>query len=56
MPVAWEINAAMRYLDQAVTQAGGVALRYGGFYGASNDALVEPVRNGSSRSSATATA
>jgi 2-alkyl-3-oxoalkanoate reductase len=43
MPVAREINAAMRYLDQAVTQAGGIALRYG-FYGASNDGLVEPVR------------
>jgi nucleoside-diphosphate-sugar epimerase len=34
----------MRYLDQAVTDAGGVALRYGGFYGAANDGLVEPVR------------
>jgi nucleoside-diphosphate-sugar epimerase len=37
-------QAAMRYLDQAVTDAGGAALRYGGFYGASNDALIEPVR------------
>jgi 2-alkyl-3-oxoalkanoate reductase len=37
-------NAAMRYLDQAVTCAGGTALRYGGFYGADNDGLVEPVR------------
>ena len=34
----------MRYLDQAVTDAGGIALRYGGFYGAANDGLVEPVR------------
>ena len=34
----------MRYLDQAVTYAGGIALRYGGFYGASNDALLAPVR------------
>ena len=33
----------MRYLDEAVTEAGGIALRYGGFYGASNDGLVEPV-------------
>jgi 2-alkyl-3-oxoalkanoate reductase len=39
-----ETNAAMRYLDEAVTDAGGIALRYGGFYGASNDGLVEPVR------------
>jgi 2-alkyl-3-oxoalkanoate reductase len=37
-------SAAMRYLDQAVTAAGGIALRYGGFYGAANDGLVEPVR------------
>ena len=41
---ARETNAAMRYLDQAVTDAGGIALRYGGFYGASNDGLIEPVR------------
>ena len=34
----------MRYLEQAVTDAGGIALRYGGFYGAANDALIEPVR------------
>jgi nucleoside-diphosphate-sugar epimerase len=39
-----ETSAAMRHLDQAVTDAGGIALRYGGFYGASNDGLVEPVR------------
>lgn len=37
--------AAMHHLDQAVTDAGGTALRYGGFYGASNDGLLEPVRN-----------
>jgi 2-alkyl-3-oxoalkanoate reductase len=36
--------AAMAYLEQAVTQAGGIALRYGLFYGASNDGLIEPVR------------
>jgi nucleoside-diphosphate-sugar epimerase len=34
----------MRHLDLAVTDAGGIALRYGGFYGASNDGMVEPVR------------
>jgi 2-alkyl-3-oxoalkanoate reductase len=39
-----ETNDAMRYLDAVVTDAGGVALRYGGFYGAANDGLVEPVR------------
>jgi nucleoside-diphosphate-sugar epimerase len=39
-----EALAATRYLDEAVRDAGGIALRYGGFYGASNDGLVEPVR------------
>jgi nucleoside-diphosphate-sugar epimerase len=39
-----QTNAAMRYLDQAVTDAGGIALRYGGFYGTGDDGLVEPVR------------
>jgi nucleoside-diphosphate-sugar epimerase len=39
-----EANAAMRYLDKAVTGAGGIALRYGGFYGASNDGMTKPVR------------
>jgi nucleoside-diphosphate-sugar epimerase len=34
----------MTYLDRAVTNAGGIALRYGGFYGAPNDGMVEPVR------------
>ena len=34
----------MRHLDEVVTAAGGIALRYGGFYGADNDGLVEPVR------------
>jgi nucleoside-diphosphate-sugar epimerase len=39
-----ELNAAMRHLEQAVTDAGGIVLRYGGFYGAANDGLLEPVR------------
>lgn len=39
-----ETNAAMRYLDETVTDAGGIALRYGGFYGAPNDGLLQPVR------------
>ena len=44
LPSTRESQAAMRYLDEAVTDAGGIILRYGGFYGASNDGLVEPVR------------
>jgi nucleoside-diphosphate-sugar epimerase len=39
-----ESNAAMHHLEEAVTDAGGVALRYGLFYGAANDGLIEPVR------------
>jgi nucleoside-diphosphate-sugar epimerase len=39
-----ETNAAMRHLDLAITDAGGIALRYGGFYGAAGDGLIEPVR------------
>jgi nucleoside-diphosphate-sugar epimerase len=39
-----ETVTAMRRLEQAVTDAGGIVLRYGGFYGAANDGLVEPVR------------
>ena len=39
-----ESDAAMRYLDEAVTAAGGLALRYGSFYGAPNDELVGAVR------------
>src|SRR3954466_5609579 len=36
--------AAMAYLEQAVTDFGGIVLRYGLFYGADNDGLSEPVR------------
>jgi 2-alkyl-3-oxoalkanoate reductase len=39
-----ETAAAMTYLDEAVTAAGGIALRYGSFYGAGNDGWVMPVR------------
>jgi 2-alkyl-3-oxoalkanoate reductase len=39
-----ETNSAMRYLDEVVTAAGGIALRYGSFYGAANDGMIEPVR------------
>ncbi|HUK72353.1 MAG TPA: NAD(P)-dependent oxidoreductase [Streptosporangiaceae bacterium] len=41
---ARETSAAMRHLDRAVTDAGGIALRYGGFYGAPTDGLLELVR------------
>ncbi len=36
--------AAMTYLERAVTDFGGIALRYGGFYGADNDGWAELVR------------
>jgi nucleoside-diphosphate-sugar epimerase len=36
--------AAMEYLDRAVIGAGGIALRYGAFYGDPDDKLVETVR------------
>jgi nucleoside-diphosphate-sugar epimerase len=39
-----EGHAAMRHVEEAVTDAGGIALRYGGFYGDPNDGMVEPVR------------
>ena len=39
-----ETSAAMNHLDEAVTAAGGIALRYGTFYGAPNDGLIAPVR------------
>ena len=44
LPSTRESHAAMRYLDETVVDAGGTVLRYGGFYGADNDGLVEPVR------------
>ena len=36
--------AALAHLEQAVTDFGGIALRYGAFYGAANDGTIEPVR------------
>jgi nucleoside-diphosphate-sugar epimerase len=39
-----ESLGAMRYLEDTVTKAGGIVLRYGGFYGAPSDAMPEPVR------------
>jgi 2-alkyl-3-oxoalkanoate reductase len=41
---ALERVAAINYLEQAVSGFGGIALRYGGLYGAANDGLVESVR------------
>src|SRR4051812_46428479 len=36
--------AAMAHLDRAVVEAGGIVLRYGLFYGAANDGLIQPIR------------
>jgi nucleoside-diphosphate-sugar epimerase len=41
---AQETNAAMAYVDKTVTDAGGIALRYGGFYGNADDGLLKPIR------------
>jgi 2-alkyl-3-oxoalkanoate reductase len=43
-PAARETNAAMAQLDKTVTDAGGIALRYGGFYGAGDDGFASMVR------------
>ena len=43
-PNTEQTNAAMNHVDQAVTEAGGIALRYGGFYGAADDQLIQAVR------------
>ena len=48
-----ETNAATRYLDEAVTEAGGVALRYGGFSGRRTTGWSSRPASASSRSSAT---
>lgn len=39
-----ETFGAMSHVDDAVTAFGGIALRYGGFYGDASDQLPEPVR------------
>jgi 2-alkyl-3-oxoalkanoate reductase len=44
VPTMRETLAAIRHLEQAVVDAGGVALRYGGFYGSPEDAQLELVR------------
>ena len=43
-PDAAATAAALVHLERTVTDVGGIALRYGGFYGAANDAMIEPVR------------
>jgi nucleoside-diphosphate-sugar epimerase len=35
---------AMNHLDEVVTKQGGIALRYGGFYGPGDEGLARPVR------------
>ncbi len=44
VPAMRPTEAAMEYLDQVVTDAGGIALRYGNLYGDPDDGLVEAVR------------
>ena len=45
VPAMRETEDAMAYLDRVVTEAGGIALRYGGFYGDPNDTtLIDAVR------------
>jgi 2-alkyl-3-oxoalkanoate reductase len=41
---ARETFAAMDHLDQVVIEAGGIALRYGGFYGPGDEGLTRAVR------------
>ncbi len=43
-PGTEQTNAAIAYLDQAVSNVGGIALRYGGFYGSAADGQIEFVR------------
>jgi nucleoside-diphosphate-sugar epimerase len=43
-PAMRETLEAIRHLEQAVVAAGGVALRYGGFYGDPQDVQIELVR------------
>jgi nucleoside-diphosphate-sugar epimerase len=43
-PAMRETLAAIRYLEEAVASAGGLALRYGGFYGSPDDAQLDGVR------------
>jgi nucleoside-diphosphate-sugar epimerase len=44
LPEMRETLAAIEHLEQATVDAGGIVLRYGGFYGAPGDAQLEAVR------------
>ena len=44
VPEMSETLAAIEHLERSVVAAGGLALRYGGFYGSPDDAQLEPVR------------
>jgi 2-alkyl-3-oxoalkanoate reductase len=44
VPAMRETLAAIRHLEQSAVGAGGLALRYGGFYGSPGDAQLEAVR------------
>jgi nucleoside-diphosphate-sugar epimerase len=44
VPTMHETLAAIRYLEQATVAAGGIVLRYGGFYGSPADVQLEQVR------------
>jgi nucleoside-diphosphate-sugar epimerase len=44
VPTMRKSVAAMGHLDEAVTAAGGIALRYGSFYGSADDGVLDPVR------------
>ena len=44
LPAMRETLDAIRHLEEAVVEAGGLALRYGGFYGSPDDVQLEPVR------------
>ncbi len=44
VPAMRETLAAIRHLERTVVAAGGIALRYGGFYGSPDDAQLELVR------------
>jgi 2-alkyl-3-oxoalkanoate reductase len=44
VPTMRETHEAIRHLEEAATDARGIALRYGGFYGSPDDAQLELVR------------
>src|SRR5918994_1902777 len=45
VPAMSQTLAAIRHLEEAVVDTGGLALRYGGFYGSPDDAQLELVRS-----------